>query len=432
MTRGGASSEARIQRWLQAFADCGRTDAGLTRLALSPEEEAAHELLARIARSLGLHARRDALGNTFIRLGDPRDDRPPLLTGSHLDTVPNAGSLDGVAGIVCALEALSSLRSTWETSRRPLEVVAFVAEESSRFGIATLGSGLVTGTLEGGTVSGARDRRGISVGEAFSALGRDPGTGQAWPSGAIAGFVEVHIEQGPVLENAGRSLAVVTGAAGHDRLRVAFRGEPAHSGSTPMSARHDALCAAADLVLAVERRGVAGQADGLVATVTTLQVDPNVMNVVPGSVELQIDLRGPDDEARRRARKGVEATARAIGRRRGVDLLMTEISHRDASSFDAELCRALEETAAQLGHAPLRMASAAGHDAVNVAQVAPSAMLFVPSHAGISHHPAEATPIASLVAAAQVLASTLATRASPARPSASPASRGARPSPASH
>ena len=292
---------------------------------------------------------------------------------------------------------------------RPIEVIAFVGEESSRFGVATLGSGLVTGQLDARRVVGAVDVAGVSVAQALRAIGRDPDRASSarWDERTVSAFIEIHIEQGPYLMDTGIDLGIVTRAVGHDRLGVTIEGAARHSGATPMSARRDALCAAAGIVLAVEDVGRRAEDHGIVAAVTVLNVEPNVMNVVPGRAELRIDLRGPDDAYRSAVADDLVASMRALAAERGVEIQISTTSHRAALGFAPSLSDVLEKAAATLGYTTVRMHSAAGHDAVNLASLVPTAMLFVPSLDGISHHRDEATPLASLTRATEVLALTL-------------------------
>lgn len=395
----------RILTELRAFARIGYSpDGGINRLAFSRADRQARQVLLHRLRSLGLEPRIDAFGNVFGRLPNAAEpDLPPVLVGSHLDTVPGGGRFDGAAGVVAALEVVATIRQHGIVPRRPIEVVSFTCEESSRFGRGTLGSALVAGTVEPEEILGLRDARGLTMRQVLELVGLRPdalATVRRRP-GDYTAYLELHIEQGRVLEETGARLGIVEVIAAPTRLRLELLGRADHSGATPMPLRRDALAGAAEVVLTVER--LARATPGVVGTVGTIRVEPGAINVVPGRAELGIDIRSSD-----RATKAavVEALAREIEEiagRRGLERSLQILTDEEPVALDPRLVGLLERCAEQRGVQALRMVSGAGHDAMQMAQICPSGMLLVPSRAGISHNRQEWTPPDDIVTGTQVL-----------------------------
>ena len=336
----------------------------LTRRFGTPAMKQANELVAGWMREAGLTTREDAVRNLIGRRGDG----PFLMLGSHLDTVIDAGRYDGPLGVLVAIEAA-------ERVDRPLEVVGFSDEEGCRFGTAYLGSSAMTGRFDPAWLD-RRDgdvRLGDLVGDAGPA--RDD----------VLGYVEVHIEQGPVLERLGEPVGVVTAINGQSHATVTFVGEAGHAGTTPIEDRHDALTAAAEWILAVERAG---------GTVGRAGVTPGVRNVIPGRATLSLDLRGPDDDARRAAFDGLRDEAEAIAARRGGNVEWHAAADSPAVAMDERLSAAFGVST--------RLPSGAGHDAAMMAHIAPTAMLFVRSRGG-SHNPAESVEETDVAVALEAL-----------------------------
>jgi allantoate deiminase len=331
----------------------------------------------------GLTVRRDTVGNVIGRTGG---DAPPFVLGSHLDTVPNAGRYDGPLGILVALAAVERLSAAGSRPSTPLEVVAFADEEGTRFGTSYLGSAAYTGGFEREWL-GLQDADGITLGEALAAAGENPDAAVESATPQLAGYLEVHIEQGPVLEREDLPVGVVSAVAGQTRPRVVVSGAAGHAGTLPMSARRDALAAAAEVVLTVERIG--RETDGLVATVGALEVSPNVGNVVPGEARMLLDLRHAEDDARARAADAMRAEVERIGSARGVDVTWTLRYDTPAVELSPDLRGRLEGAIEDAGHPVWTLVSGAGHDAVMLSRVCPAAMLFVRCAGGISHDPRE-------------------------------------------
>jgi len=334
----------------------------------------------------GLGVRLDAAGNLIGRFDGVRPGLPVLAIGSHVDTVPNAGKYDGVLGVLMAVATVQNLGSR----RLPfgIDVIAFSEEEGVRYRAPFLGSLAVCGRFDRKLLD-RTDADGITMADAFRSFGLDPSQidEAAYPAGGLLGYVEPHIEQGPVLEGLGAPAGVVEAIAGQSRIWAELRGRAGHAGTLPMEGRQDALAAAAELVLEVERH--ARSTAGLRATVGTLAVEPGVSNVVPGNVRLSIDVRHARDEIRSAAVAYILVQASILAERRGVEFQVVQEEHHGAVPTDPFLSGCLGEALASTGHAAHRLVSGAGHDAAVMAAVTPMAMLFLRSPGGVSHHPDE-------------------------------------------
>jgi allantoate deiminase len=357
----------------------------LTRRFGTPALARAGEVVAGWMRGAGLTVCSDDVGNVIGRV-DGASDGPPLVLGSHLDTVPDAGRFDGPLGVLAAIAVAERLSARREQPPVPLEVVAFAEEEGVRFGIPFLGSAAYAGVFDPSWLP-FTDPDGITVGEAIRAIGGDPGAVGRASQATLAGYLEVHIEQGPVLEREGRPVGVVSAIASQTRAVLTVRGEAGHAGTVPMAGRRDALAAAAEIVLAVERTG--REHDGLVATVGALNVSPGASNVVPREVRLSLDVRHGADAVRADALAELRARADAICATRGVELAWTTLAERGAVEMSPELSERLSEAVAAEGHVVRELVSGAGHDAVVLSRVCPVAMLFVRCAGGVSHDPRE-------------------------------------------
>ncbi len=363
----------------------------VARSYLTPQHREAGDHIRAWMREAGMEADYDALGNVVGRYPGSRPGAPAILTGSHMDSVIDAGKYDGLFGILAPIACVEELHRAGRRLPFPIEVIAFGDEEGVRFGTSMMGSKALTGKLDASTFA-IRDAAGVPLGDALRAFGGDP---EAVPSlkrdpKHVRVFVETHIEQGPVLLDEGFAVGVVTAIAGSTRVRVALRGEEGHAGTVPMALRHDALTAAAEMVLEVERhcRASAGR---LVGTVGKLAVAAGgAINVIPGRVEFTIDVRSGDDAARRAAAGAIEATCRAIAGARGVAIEWNLLQEMAAAQCDAAeraaLARAIEAHGLPVRHLP----SGAGHDTMQFAGLAPIAMMFVRcGNGGVSHSPRE-------------------------------------------
>jgi hydantoinase/carbamoylase family amidase len=382
---------------------------GITREVYTPTYRAALDRVAGWMREAGLDVRLDAVGNLFGRWHGAEPDAPLVLTGSHVDTTLNAGRYDGVLGVLGAIEAVQLLRDAGIAPRRSIELVAWAGEEP-RFGTGCVGSRAAAGRLARADLDRLRDRDGVSMAAALRAAGHDPdrlADAEIDPAGVHA-LVELHIEQGIVLEESGDSIGVVTAIAAPHDFRVRLRGAATHAGATPMRLRRDALAGAAEAMIELERIARASPSATTVATVGVVRVLPGAINVVPGEVELDVDVRDSDPAARAQVVDAWLAAARAVAARRGLGLEITPIVEDAPVACDARVIEAAEAAVRELGLPYRRMISGAYHDAMVLGARVPIGMIFVPSAGGISHHPDEHTEPADLEHGVRVLAGTLA------------------------
>jgi N-carbamoyl-L-amino-acid hydrolase len=383
---------------LQQLDDLGqigaRTGGGVDRLAFSPADLAGRAWVAEQMRAAGLEVARDGAGNVIGRLAGSEPGRAPIALGSHTDTVPNGGRFDGALGVLAAIAAARAVRGAGLTLRHPLEVIDFAGEEATIAG-GTFGSRAMAGLLADAALA-APAWDGRPVAELLRGAGLDPAgvAGAGRPVGSLAAYLELHIEQGGTLEAAGVPVGVVEGIVGIRRYVAQFAGSANHAGTTPMAQRRDALVMAAPLVGAV--REVA-EAHKIVGTVGTVRVEPNAPNVIPGRVELGLEIRGLDEAVLDAAAAAIEAEAVAAGGR------LVEISRKEPVACAAVVLEAIEAGCAAVGLERRRMASGAGHDAMCLAALAPVGMIFVPSAGGVSHAPEEWTAPEQCVAGARAL-----------------------------
>ena len=388
---------------LDQLAACSDGD-GLTRLYLSDAHARAASLVRGWMEEGGLRTRLDAAA-TLIGRRDGPPGAPTLLIGSHLDTVRDAGRYDGALGLLAGLAALQRLAG--ERLPCAVELLAFGDEEGVRFPLTMTGSRACAGTLDIAAHLASRDADGITLGEALAAFGGDPDglAAAAYRLEEVRGFLEVHIEQGPVLERAGLALGVVSAIDGCRRFIVTVDGEAGHAGTVPMTVRRDALAAAAAMIVAVREAGL--DAPGITATVGQIRVLPGAINVIAGSAVFSLDVRAPDDAARDAAVARILAAFEAIAVAHRVRHEVVAGFAAPATACSESLQVLLEQAAASLDLATLRLPSGAGHDAMIMAQLCPMAMLFVRCAGGISHNPAERITASDAECAVDVLARAL-------------------------
>jgi ureidoglycolate amidohydrolase len=380
----------------------------VTRVLFTPPDLRARAHLRERFAEAGLAVRQDAVGNVFARWEGTDPALAPVATGSHVDAIPEAGRFDGVVGVLGGLEAIRALRAAGHRPRRSIELIVFTAEEPTRFGIGCLGSRALAGVLDGPALAALRDAEGATLEEARAAAGLEgPPEGARLAPGAYAAFVELHIEQGPELERAGLPLGVVTAIAAPATLRIELSGEGGHAGAVLMPDRHDPMLAGAEVILAVERAVLATGRPDTVGTVGLVQVAPGAVNSIARRVRLEVDLRDTDGAARDRALDEVRAAAREATARRGVGLEETVLNADPPAICDPAVVGALERAGAEEGAPFRRMVSRAYHDALFMARICPTAMLFVPSKDGISHRPDEYTAPEDVARGARVLAGAL-------------------------
>ncbi len=380
----------------------------VTRVLFTSVDLRAREWLKLLYAEAGLKVREDAVGNTFARWEGTEPSLPPVATGSHIDAIPNAGRFDGVVGVLGGLEAIRALQRAGRRPRRSLELVMFTAEEPTRFGLGCLGSRLMAGTLSREKIQGLRDAQGLSVDD-VCAQAYMHGTLESTrlAAGCYDSFVELHIEQGPLLEQKRIPLGVVTAIAAPAALRVDLTGPGGHAGTVLMPDRRDPALAAAEIMQAVERAALATQSRDTVATCGLVQVLPGAVNSIPREVRLEIDIRDIDGGRRDAVLAAVRTAARAAAARRGCGFT-EQLINADAPAICApHIVAAIEKAATALNLPAQRMISRAYHDSLFMAQVCPTAMIFVPSKDGISHRPDEYSSPEDIARGVQVLAGAL-------------------------
>ena len=380
---------------------------GVTREVFTPEYFAAMDLVSGFMEKAGLEVRTDSFGNLFGRWEG--ESGRTVLTGSHFDTTLNAGKYDGTVGVLGGIEALGLLREEGFTPGSSLEVVAFAGEEP-RFGVGCIGSRAAVGDLSREDLDVLRDRDGVSIAEALEEAGLDPDAvddARLNYSGYRA-FVELHVEQGAVLEDEGLPVGVVRKIAAPHDLQIVIRGSAMHSGSTPMYMRRDASVGAAEALVELERLAKESDSGSMVATAGVMKVGPGAINVIPGEVVMEIDVRDSELDVREQVIEDFLGTLGEICGRRNLKYSVEEIVQDVPQECSPEIVRAAEEACEQLEVPYLPMISGAYHDAMVLAQEIPMGMIFVPSAGGISHSPDEFTAPEDITRGVRVLAHTLA------------------------
>ncbi|WP_180994438.1 M20 family metallo-hydrolase [Bacillus sp. Marseille-P3661] len=365
---------------------------GYTRLGFSEEEQLAMKAFIEIANELNLVIRKDEIGNLIAQWPGSNPTLPHIATGSHLDTVKNGGAYDGAAGVLAGLGVIKQLQSLKYTPSHTIEVICFISEESSRFGVPTIGSKAMTGQLEIDKIKHLTDPDGTTIQDAMEHIGVNLSEiSRAERKGSeLHSFVELHIEQGIVLENADCNVGIVSGISSPLRYKVQINGVASHSGSTLMEYRKDAMAIAGRIITFIEELGKSeSQKDHFVSTVTTADVSPNVMNVIPGSVTLGIDIRSTNDQLKQQSQTKFENYCKSLSASTGVDIKLIEIANEPAVLMNEQVMNDLMEVAGISNKSHMKIMSGAGHDAMNMAAKWKSGMLFIPCKDGISHHPNE-------------------------------------------
>ncbi|MBR5318238.1 MAG: M20 family metallo-hydrolase [Peptococcaceae bacterium] len=377
-----------------ALASIGQNEAGgMERLAFSEADQQAHKLLAQMAENAGFEVKWDGAGNLWItRRGtdDGNPDFPPLLLGSHMDTVPDGGKYDGLLGVMTAFHAMRLLDQV--PQRRTVTLIVFRCEESSRFNCATIGSKLLAEQLTGQMLKSYVDKEGISAYDAIRELGGNPDNlylERKYIKDSF-GFIEMHIEQGPVLGERNTDIGIVNHIAAPHRFHIIVKGTAAHSGACPMGSRNDALTGAAEIILAVERLGREYADQRIVATVGKCDVINGAMNIVPGHVELYVDIRGIDQEIVTEVVTKLHMELAEIASKRNLSIEPTILSQERPVKLDDDMAEFLVEQCLKNMLTFLHMVSGAGHDTMYMAKLTRAAMFFVPCEKGISHNRAEA------------------------------------------
>ena len=389
----------RLWRSLMELARIGATPkGGVRRLTLTDVDREARDLFARWARDAGLALEMDAVGNMFARRAGTDSAAAPVAMGSHLDSQPSGGKFDGAYGVMAGLEVLRTLNDAGIKTRAPLEVVSWTNEEGSRFTPVMMGSGVFAGVFPLAHVLGQQDVDGVTVEDSLKSIGY---AGETHPH-RLGGYFEAHIEQGPVLEDTKTTIGVVQGALGQRWFDCVITGQDAHAGPTPMDLRKDALIAASRLVLEVNRIALAFP-DYARGTVGFMQVKPNSRNVVPGEVRMSVEFRNQKDDRLSQMVAALRGSLKAIEAECRVAIELDEVTYFPPCQFDASMIESVRGAAAALGYTHRDIVSGAGHDAVYVARVAPTAMIFVPCEGGISHNELESATPQDLAAGCNVL-----------------------------
>ncbi len=404
----------RVSRELEALAAFSESDpTAITRIVFSQPDREARSWLKTLFAEAGLAVREDAVGNTFARWAGNDPTLAAVGTGSHIDAIPSSGKYDGTVGVLGALEAIRCLQASGFMPRRSIELLLFTSEEPTRFGIGCLGSRLLSGSLPVIAAYSFRDREGQSL----DALRREAGfygdlASVRLPERYFSSFVELHIEQGPILEREQTAVGVVTHIAAPATLRVLIEGEGGHAGAVLMPQRRDAFLAAAEIALAVERAARSTGATDTVATTGTCQIFPGAVNSIPSRVALEIDIRDTDGDRRDGVLQSIVNCCEAIGSERGVSVKTEVLNADNPASADPAVMAALTKACADVDCTSRKMVSHAYHDSLFMARIAPMGMLFIPCRNGVSHRPDEYASPDDIAIGIEVLARTLAELAS--------------------
>jgi N-carbamoyl-L-amino-acid hydrolase len=392
---------------LAAFSDA--EPPAVTRIVFTPTDLKARAWVISRCEEAGLTVRQDAIGNMFARWSGADPAAPAVGTGSHIDAIPNAGKYDGVVGVLGGLEAIRGLQRSGFRPKNSIELLVFATEEPTRFGIGCLGSRLLSGTLSAEAATKLRDRDGESVDEVRRRAGFNGNLQDVkLPTGYYQGFVELHIEQGPLLERAQVSLGIVKSIAAPASLRLSIEGAGGHAGGVLMPDRKDALCAAAELILAIENAARSSRAADTVATVGVCEVFPGAVNSIPSRVGMTLDIRDTDLARRDGVMQTIERASHNIAVERHVSI-HSEILNADAPADCApEVRAALSDSCREHGFPFLEIVSRAYHDSLFLSRIAPTGMLFIPCRNGYSHRPDEYAAPDDIARGALVLAESLA------------------------
>ncbi|HET7547638.1 MAG TPA: Zn-dependent hydrolase [Usitatibacter sp.] len=399
---------ARLWQSLMDLASIGATSlGGVRRITLTDLDRQGRDRLVEWFKAAGLEVRVDPIGNIFGRRAGRDASRPPVVAGSHIDTQPSGGKFDGAYGVLAGLEVVRTLNDHGVQTEAPIEVAVWTNEEGSRFTPVMMGSGVFAGAFSLEHAISRTDIDGKSVGDELKRIGY---AGSAPLGTPIAAYFEAHIEQGPILEETRNTIGIVTGALGQRWFDVTVTGMNAHAGPTPMNLRKDALLAASRLVGEVNRIAL-GEAPHGRGTVGFMQVSPNSRNVVPGEVKFSVDFRHPDDGGLARMEEALRAACGRVGSECKVAVRLEQVASFPPCRFDAQCVVAVREGARKSGYPSLDIVSGAGHDAVYVARVAPTAMIFVPCKDGLSHNELEDAKPEHLAAGCDVLLHAMLSRA---------------------
>jgi ureidoglycolate amidohydrolase len=405
--------EVDINRVMAELDDlASRSDApppAVTRVLYTDPDLAGRALIKELCSDAGLSLREDPIGNTFARWGGLEPDLPPVGTGSHIDAIPHSGRYDGTVGVLGALEAIRALKRAGFRPTRPIELVVFTSEEPTRFGIGCLGSRALAGTITAGSLASLRDKDGRDFDEIRRLAGFQGELSDVrLPEAAYSAFVELHIEQGPLLEREGIPIGIVTAIAAPAALRVTLTGEGGHAGAVLMRGRKDALCAAALVVLLVEKIASNSGSPDTVATTGVFRVHPGAINSIPERVTLEIDIRDIDLVRRDAVLNLIRSAIELVARERQIEAHIECLNSDPPASTSSMVVEATRAACGELGLESLPMISRAYHDSLFMTRIAPTGMIFIPCKLGISHRPEEYSEPAAIARGIEVLALALA------------------------
>lgn len=398
-------SKERYQILLDKINQYNSGDKGITRVAYTNEEQTCTHAFMRMCKSENLDIRMDSCGNVIARREGRKRWLPPVVMGSHLDTVYQGGKYDGAVGVTAALEVIKRLNEKGIETDHPIEIISFACEESARFGVSTVGSKAMAGMMDKEKYRNLTDRDGITMEKAFAlcALDFNSINEASRADEEFKAFFELHIEQGPILINNQKKIGIVTGIAAPERFIFKIIGKASHSGTTPMNMRRDALLGASEIALALEKAAIREQENGTVATVGVMNIQSGAMNVIPGEVEMKVDIRSTSLQSRNRVFDELHKVIAAVKENRQLDVQSTVISSEEPVLLPASVIHSLTNICEEKELPYEVMPSGAGHDAMNMARLCPTGLIFIPSVDGLSHHPNEYTPMDDILRGIDVL-----------------------------
>lgn len=400
-------NQERLWNRLVELSEYGKqASGGITRFSFTEEEKKAKALVASYMEEAGMTVREDAVGNLIGRKEGQRKDVPAVLIGSHIDTVPDGGRFDGALGVIAGIEVVQTLHEQQIQHDHPIEVYAFTDEEGSRFGFGMIGSRGLAGILTNEELQ-HRDANGVSIAEAMKEAGLDPEDYKAAakdPS-SVKGYVELHIEQGRVLEQRGLAAGIVSGIAGPLWMKWTIGGEAGHAGATPMAIRKDPLMAAAEMMQFIEAE--AKKYPNAVATIGQISVKPGGVNVIPAEVAFTLDLRDIDEKTRDQVEASITAHAQEVSRKRGVELKLETMQRVEPVPCSESIQTVIQEAFNKVNVEPFKLPSGAGHDGMQFKDYCPIGMIFIRSKDGISHNPAEWSSIGDCGIGTEILYETV-------------------------
>ncbi|HGV3501627.1 TPA: Zn-dependent hydrolase [Providencia stuartii] len=403
------TSTSRIQRHLEQLAEYTATPGqGTTRMSYSEQDKQARQYLKQQMVALGLQVREDAIGNIYGRLEGLQADLPAVIIGSHFDSVPHGGAFDGPAGIVTGLDVVARIREQNLTPKYPLEVIALVEEEGTSFGRGLMASSVITGLIGTKELYQLKDRQGVSAAERMAAAGfnANKAADAVLDPKNVKAFLELHIEQGPVLEQAGEDVGIVETIVGISQLEIKLTGKAGHAGTTPMNMRADALVCASQIISEIPALAKAA-GDNTVATVGRLNVLPNGANVIPSEVVFSVDIRSKNDTALRKIIEKIIELTEKTSESAGIDSEIIQPLYVQPTELNNEIIGLMQQHASEQNLKFRTMVSGAGHDTMIFAGITQTGLIFVPSRNGLSHHPDEWTDYAQIARGVDVMFATV-------------------------